>query len=110
MRSCRSWPLTSLHSSPRRRRTIPIRRPTRAARRSPGPIVAAPAISATSAVRAKCRLAGQREDYLAKALRKYKSGDRPGYEPAMAEVMASIAASEIPDLAHFLAHFDAEAD
>jgi cytochrome c553 len=56
------------------------------------------------------RLAGQREDYLAKALCEYKSGDRPGYEPAMAEVMASIAASEIPDLAHFLAHFDAEAD
>ena len=56
------------------------------------------------------RLAGQREDYLAQALRKYKSGDRPGYEPAMAEVMASIPASEIADLAHFLAHFDPEAD
>jgi cytochrome c553 len=52
------------------------------------------------------RLAGQREDYLAKALRDYKSGDRPGYEPAMAEVMAPIPASEIADLAHFLAHFD----
>jgi cytochrome c553 len=52
------------------------------------------------------RLAGQREDYLAKTLREYKSGDRPGYEPAMAEVMAPISASEMADLAHFLAHFD----
>lgn len=56
------------------------------------------------------RLAGQREDYLAKALREYKSGDRPGYEPAMAEVMAPISVSDIPDLAHFLAHFDPDAD
>jgi cytochrome c553 len=56
------------------------------------------------------RLAGQREDYLAKALRDYKSGDRPGYEPAMAEVMAPISASQIDDLAHFLAHFDPGAD
>jgi cytochrome c553 len=56
------------------------------------------------------RLAGQREDYLAKTLRDYKSGERRGYEPAMAEVMATIPASAIPDLAHFLAHFDPEAD
>jgi len=32
------------------------------------------------------RLAGQREDYLLKALREYKSGARHGYEPTMAEV------------------------
>jgi cytochrome c553 len=56
------------------------------------------------------RLAGQREDYLAKALRDYKNGDRPGYEPVMAEVMAPIPAAEIADLAHFLAHFDPDAD
>jgi cytochrome c553 len=56
------------------------------------------------------RLAGQREDYLAKALGEYKSGDRPGYEPAMAEVMAPIPAPEIADLAHFLAHFDPDAE
>jgi cytochrome c553 len=56
------------------------------------------------------RLAGQREDYLAKALREYNSGDRPGYDPAMAEVMAPIPVEEIPDLAHFLAHFDPDAD
>lgn len=56
------------------------------------------------------RLAGQREDYLAKALREYKSGDRPGYEPAMAEVMAPIPAAAIADLAHFLAHLAPQAD
>ena len=56
------------------------------------------------------RVAGQRENYLAKALREYKSGHRPGYEPAMAEVMAPISAAEITDLAHFLAQFDPDAD
>ncbi|MGK9168749.1 c-type cytochrome [Inquilinus limosus] len=49
------------------------------------------------------RLAGQREDYLAKALREYKSGARPGYDPAMAEVMAPIGEPEIDALAYFLA-------
>jgi cytochrome c553 len=53
-------------------------------------------------------LAGQREGYLDKALRGYKSGERPGYEPAMVEVMAPILASQIADLAHFLTHFDPE--
>ena len=52
------------------------------------------------------RLAGQREDYLVKSLEAYKNGTRPGYEPAMAEVMATVPASAIPDLAHYLAHFD----
>ena len=52
------------------------------------------------------RLAGQREDYLVEALEDYKSGRRPGYEPAMAEVMATVPAAAIPDLAHYLAHFD----
>ena len=54
------------------------------------------------------RLAGQREDYLVKSLEAYKSGTRPGYEPAMAEVMATVPASAIPDLAHYLAHFDGD--
>lgn len=49
------------------------------------------------------RLGGQREDYLAKALREYKSGARPGYDPAMSEVMATIGEPEIDDLAYFLA-------
>lgn len=49
------------------------------------------------------RLAGQREDYLARTLREYKSGARPGYDPAMASVMAPLGEPEIDDLAYFLA-------
>jgi cytochrome c553 len=48
------------------------------------------------------RLAGQREDYLLKALRDYKSGQRPGYEPTMDEVMRPVSEAEIVDLAHYL--------
>jgi cytochrome c553 len=52
------------------------------------------------------RLAGQREDYLLKALRDYKSGARIGYgNAAMAEVVAELGDAELQDLAHFLAHF-----
>ena len=36
------------------------------------------------------RLAGQREDYLVKALREYKNNTRRGYDPAMAEVLYAI--------------------
>ncbi len=50
------------------------------------------------------RLAAQREDYLTKALRAYKSGTRVGYDPAMAEVVQPISDPEILDLAAFLAH------
>jgi cytochrome c553 len=49
------------------------------------------------------RLAAQREDYLIKALRAYKSGARVGYDPAMAEVVQPISDPEILDLAAFLA-------
>src|SRR3954451_18556715 len=48
------------------------------------------------------RLAAQREDYLLKALRDYKSGQRPGYEPTMDEVMRPVTDAEIVDLAHYL--------
>jgi cytochrome c553 len=51
------------------------------------------------------RLAHQREDYLAKALRDYKSGARPGYDAAMAQVLYPIDDAQIADLAHYLAHF-----
>jgi cytochrome c553 len=51
------------------------------------------------------RLAHQREDYLAKALRDYKSGARPGYDAAMAQVLYPINDEQIADLAHYLAHF-----
>jgi cytochrome c553 len=50
------------------------------------------------------RLADQREDYLAKALRDYKSGVRPGYDPMMVEVMHPVTEAQIFDLAYYLAN------
>lgn len=50
------------------------------------------------------RLAGQREDYLVKALREYKSNARRGYDTAMADVMYAVTDADILDLAHFLAY------
>ena len=50
------------------------------------------------------RLAGQREDYLAKTLAEFKAGKRIGYTPAMNETLSAVAADELPDLAHYLAH------
>ena len=49
------------------------------------------------------RLAAQREDYLLKALRDYKSGQRPGYEPTMDEVMRPVTDADIVDFSHYLA-------
>ena len=51
------------------------------------------------------RLAGQHYDYLLKALRDYKSKQRPGYEPTMDEVMRPVTDTEIVDLSHYLARF-----
>jgi len=50
------------------------------------------------------RLAGQREDYLVKALREYKSNARRGYDSSMADVVYPITDEQILDLAHFFAH------
>jgi cytochrome c553 len=50
------------------------------------------------------RLANQREDYLLKAMREYKSGARLGYGGAMAQELAGLTDQELIDLAHFLAH------
>jgi cytochrome c553 len=50
------------------------------------------------------RLAGQREDYLVKALREYKSNVRRGYDAAMADVMFPVTDGDIVDVAYFLAH------
>jgi cytochrome c553 len=51
------------------------------------------------------RLAGQREDYLIKALNDYKSNVRVGGGvAAMAEVAYSLSEEEIVALAHYLAH------
>jgi cytochrome c553 len=49
------------------------------------------------------RLAGQREDYLVKALREYKNNTRRGYDAAMAEVLYAVSDEQILDLAYFLA-------
>ncbi len=51
------------------------------------------------------RLADQREDYLLKALRDYKSAVRPGYDATMDEVIRPVSEADIVDLAHYLAHF-----
>ena len=51
------------------------------------------------------RIAGQREDYLVKALHDYKSGARSGSGvAAMASVAYSLSDDEISALAHYLAH------
>ncbi len=51
------------------------------------------------------RLAHQREDYLLKALRDYKSGARIGYgNAAMAEELAGMSDADLAALAHYLAH------
>ncbi len=51
------------------------------------------------------RIGAQREDYLVKALRDYKSGVRPGYDAQMAEVLHDVTDSQIVELAYYLAHF-----
>jgi cytochrome c553 len=50
------------------------------------------------------RLADQREDYLLKTLREYKSGARHGYDATMAEVLQPIGDAQIAELAYYLAH------
>ena len=55
--------------------------------------------------KAVARVAGQREDYLLKALHDYKSGVRSGGSmAAMAEVAYPLSEEEITALAHYLAH------
>ena len=55
--------------------------------------------------KAAARVAGQREDYLAKALRDYKSGIRSGGgQAAMADVAFPLSEEEIVALAHYLAY------
>src|SRR5215471_18762965 len=55
--------------------------------------------------KAAARIAGQREDYLIKALSDYKSGVRSGgAQAAMSEVAHPLSDEEIEALAHYLAH------
>jgi cytochrome c553 len=55
------------------------------------------------------RLANQREDYLVKALRDYKSGARIGYGAAMSQELSGLSDADLVDVAHFLAHVAAPA-
>jgi cytochrome c553 len=58
--------------------------------------------------KAVARLAGQREEYLVKALNDYKSGVRSGGAgAAMTDVAYPLNQEEITALAHYLAHLDA---
>jgi len=55
--------------------------------------------------KAVARIAGQREEYLVKALHDYKSGVRSGGGgAAMADVAYPLSEEEIAALAHYLAH------
>ena len=55
--------------------------------------------------KAVARVAGQRQEYLVKALRDYKAGVRSGGgQAAMADVAYSLSEEEIEALAHYLAH------
>jgi cytochrome c553 len=49
------------------------------------------------------RIAGQREDYLIKALRAYKDNSRRGYDAQMSEVVYPMKNEDFVDLAYFLA-------
>jgi cytochrome c553 len=51
------------------------------------------------------RLAGQREDYLLKALRDYKTGARAGDGAQMAEVVYGLGEEDLKAVAHHIAHF-----
>ena len=49
------------------------------------------------------RLAGQREEYLAQALRGYKDNTRRGYDASMADVIQPVTDAQILDLSYYLA-------
>jgi cytochrome c553 len=50
-------------------------------------------------------IANQREDYLAKTLREYKTNDRRAYDGTMAEALAPVREEQISDLAYYIARF-----
>lgn len=50
-------------------------------------------------------IANQREDYLVKTLREYKSNVRHGYDGVMAEVLAPMNDQQIADVAYYIARF-----
>jgi cytochrome c553 len=50
------------------------------------------------------RLAGQREEFLVKTLRDYKSGARRGYEATMAEALQPVDDAGLVELAYYISH------
>jgi cytochrome c553 len=50
-------------------------------------------------------IANQREEYLARTMREYKSNDRRGYDGTMAEVLAPVSDQQILDLAYYISRF-----
>jgi cytochrome c553 len=50
------------------------------------------------------RVADQREEYLLKTLRDYKSGARHGYDATMAEVLQPVSDVQLVELSYYLAH------
>jgi cytochrome c553 len=50
------------------------------------------------------RVADQRQDYLVKTLREYKTGARHGYEATMVEALQPLDEAQLPELAYYLAH------
>ncbi|WP_052384079.1 c-type cytochrome [Litchfieldella xinjiangensis] len=54
------------------------------------------------------RLAGQREDYLNKAMKDYRDRRRGGPDTTMIEIMTGTPDEDIHALAHFLAHLEAD--
>jgi cytochrome c553 len=49
------------------------------------------------------RIASQREDFLVKTMKEYKTNSRHGYDGSMAEVLQPISEAEIGDLAYYIA-------
>jgi len=49
------------------------------------------------------RIANQREDYLVKTLREYKSNTRYGYDASMADVVVPLTDEQIVELAYYIA-------
>ena len=86
----------------------PIRRTPRASRAgtpSPASIRAGSATTRTSPAASRCRAwRNQREEYLLKAMREYKSGARIGYAGAMATELQPFSDDDLRELAHYFSH------
>lgn len=51
------------------------------------------------------RVANQREDYLAAAMKAYRDNQRPGADTTMNGVLYQVPDSDVQALAHYLAHY-----